>query len=208
MQDFPDKEVIVVEDGDDGGFTRTVCSMYAVEYLQRKHRPGVRYSNPAVPNNIGLRAATGEVVILQNAECEHITPDSIQKLYDRALHGHAVFAAVEAVSRSGTHLMWYTHSVHNPRPFFFCGALRRYCFERLGGFDEDYTLYGWDDNDFADRLSYVGTRFDFADDIHVKHHEHESSFKADEPNNFPLYEEKTRQFKAGTIGPVRNLKKE
>lgn len=207
MQNFPDKEVIVVEDGDNNDGTRTVCSTYGAKYLQRLHRPGVRYSNPAIPNNIGIRAAQGDVIILQNAEVEH-QGETIEKLYDRVRVGHAVFAAVEAVNTSGGHQMWYTHSVHNPRPFFFCGTLHTRHFDYLRGFDERFTGYGYDDNQFADRLAYVGVKFDFADDIKVKHHEHTPSFVAGDPDyttNLALYNQWKDDFYKGRVGPIANL---
>jgi hypothetical protein len=207
-------ETILVEDGYDGGETERLCKAFGVKYIRRNQRPGIRYSNPAVPNNIGIKAAQGDVIILQNAECYHVAsttprmPGVIDVLADATINGHAVFANVEAVDGAGKHLMWYCHPEKNPRPFFFCGALLRAHFTYLRGFDEDYKLYGWDDNDFADRLAYVGVRFDFRNDAHVIHQWHGPSFLVGEPNSESTYTTKTEDFKAGRIGPIRNTDRE
>src|SRR5579859_5787555 len=64
-------EVIVVDDANSQQ-TKFICKGLAT-YIPRIGRPDVAFSNPAVPINIGLKAATGDIVILQNAECEHVS---------------------------------------------------------------------------------------------------------------------------------------
>ncbi len=78
-------EIIVAEDGYDGGATEKVCSSWEtkglpVQYLCRKNRPKMSYSNPAVPKNIGIRRATGEILIIQCPEVMYATPHDIENL--------------------------------------------------------------------------------------------------------------------------------
>lgn len=176
-QKVPDLEVIVVEDGDDGGRTREICEQAGVVYVQRKSRPNVGYSNQARVINLGLRRATGEITILQNAECQHVG-DVIESLCSRVGDSNVVFAKAASLQRDGSFLMWYVHPDGMRRPFFFCGAMRTANFIRLGGFEESFTSYGYEDDDFAERLGLAGIRFDFTYDM-VEHQWHEQLYAGD-----------------------------
>ena len=165
-------EVVVVEDGKDGE-TEGVCGKYPVKYLCRPDRPThPTFYNPAVVTNMGIRAATGDVVILQNAECEH-DGDVIRLFRERVQPGMAVFATVDAQKPDGTFNRWYCHPQYNRRPLFFCGAMYRKHFFELDLFDEEFGDYGWEDLDFADRMAEAGFRFQWADDIKAHHQWHE-----------------------------------
>ena len=185
-----DCEVVVVEDGKDGE-TEQVCAAYPVKYLCRPDRPtGPNFYNPAVVTNMGLRAATGDIVILQNAECEHVG-DVISQFRDRVHSGATLFASVDALNPDGTFDQWYCHPWHNRRPLFFCGAmLRRHYFE-VGLFDEDYTEYGYEDVDFADRLTEAGIVFEWSGYILVHHQWHEKF--SGPAQSRALYERKKKQ---------------
>lgn len=173
-QHYEDKEVIVVEDGHDGE-TEPLCQQYPVKYLCRRHRPLLPFSNPAIPCNMGIKAATGEILLLQNAECQHVTPDLIQKLTDRVTADTAQFPRVESLDAEGKHERWFTHE--NPglaqRRFFFCGAILRETIISIGGYDEDYLTAAFDDNDLSDRLQAMGIEEVVNPDLLVYHQWHE-----------------------------------
>lgn len=215
-KDWRKFEVVVVDDGDGRDNTDNVCrfsSQYLPVWYFKRHRdPANHYSNPAVPNNIGIRHAHGQVIILQNAECRHVTEQSVAKLTAKVMDepNTAFFASVQCLDPQGQpNGAWYTHSQHSPRPFFFCGAILKDHFVRLRGFDEDYLYYGWDDNDMADRLRKIGVRFEYADDILIQHQWHPSSYRPEdhqynEYNRF-LYQQKSQLMAAGLLGVERNL---
>lgn len=211
-QKFSDYEIIVVEDGFDGGETRRVCDHMGARYFRRARRPDVPYSNPAVPINIGLRRAEGSIVILQNAECSHAGEETIDRLAApvRGDRKWVHFAAVSARNPDGSHNHWYVHPLHDagPRPFFFCGAIAREHVERLRGMDEDYQHYGWEDNDFADRMDAIGLKSLFSFDAVVHHQWHEGTDCWGIVDNALLYQKKSEDMKAGRIGPERNLGRE
>jgi len=173
-QTFKDFEVIVVEDGDDGGAIRQLCERYGLRYFQRKNRPDVLFSNPAIPTNIGIRRAEGEVVIIQNAECLHHSPELIEALTapHRTEKNLAVFASVSARSPDGTHWHWYVHPEKDcrKRPFFFCGSVRREHIWRVQGLCEALPAYGYDDDILALQLQRIGVKFCFPGDI-IAHHQ-------------------------------------
>lgn len=198
-----DVEVIVVEDGYDGGETKAVCDSFGAKYLQRKNRPGAVWSNPAIPTNMGLRAATGDIVILQNAEVMH-TGNLIADLSARVDDYNAVFSSVMALKEDGTNDRWYIHSEHRKAPFFFCGAMKRKWFTELRGLDEDYTLAAYDDDDFAGRLASSGVRFVYADDILALHQWHGETLSLVKTNK-DLLDKKLEKQRNGEIGAVRNL---
>ena len=214
IQEFKDYEILIVDDGSDEGATELLCDrarhMFpALHYFKRVREPGTHYSNPAIPNNIGLKRATGLITILQNSECVHYTNEVIRCFAEEIKVGEALFATVAAVRADDSFEQWYTHREFSPRPFFFCGALHTEVFHELRGIDQDYKYYSHDDNDFADRLSKKGIKFTFSDTILVKHQYHGPSFKQEDAQrnylNALLYQAKTNDMAAGKIGIVRNL---
>lgn len=212
-QEFADYEIVVVNDGTETEWTRLACSAFGVEkYIERTRDPIHCYSNPAIPNNIGIRAAEGKYLIIQNAECRHAPGrEIIGELVKRTTANNAVIAGVRALDANGRLLQWYTHSKENPRPFFFCGCIERRHMVELRGFDEDYLYYGMDDVDMADRLYLKGVRFEYHDDILIDHQWHPSSHVPGDPTNNinqEIYRLKTAAMAEGKLGIVRNLHKE
>jgi GT2 family glycosyltransferase len=189
--------------------TRKVCEPWPVEYYQRKNRPDCPYSNPAIPNNIGLRKATGDIVILQNAENVHVSERAILDLIApvEADAATTTFGSVLALRENGDPQSWYIHPTKNPRPLFFIQAIRREPVEWMRGFDEDFLFYGWDDDDFAQRLACMGLKFKFTD-VLFHHHWHPHSSGIDFKTCQELFKQKSVDMSAGRIGPQRNLGRE
>lgn len=217
-QSYKDYEVIVVDDGTDDqtyrfceNFAAAMNGRASVRYIKNVREPGSHYSNPAIPNNIGIKAAEGDVLIIQNAECMH-QGEVIEELTRDVNDFNCIFPSVEALTVTNGHSDWYIHSKHSRRPFFFCGSIRRKTLIDLGGFDEDYLFYGWDDNDMADRLALNGIEYEFRDDIIVKHQWHPNSYRIEDAErnqiNADLYKQKSLDLKYGKIGLVRNVGRE
>jgi GT2 family glycosyltransferase len=198
-QQFPGLEVIVVDDGDDEGTPR-VCESYGVKYLKMNRLRSDQYRNQARPLNAGIRQAVGEILILQNAECKHIANRVIEGIISPLTNTNAVFAKVIALNPAGEETTLYCGK-ENPRPFFFCGAIRREWFDRLRGFDEDYLGYGFEDDDMADRLRREGVEFIFTD-LLVYHQWHPPAGIIDMAETSAMFERKR------TEPTVRNLNRE
>ena len=208
-------DVVVVDDGVDDALTQGVCDSWGARYFKFTRPAATTYRNPARPINFGIRQTHGDIVVLQNAECMHIDPEAIHKLTGAVTENNAVFARVLALNRDGSGDFFYCAPEHTLAswgqpggpPFFFCGAIKKSWFEKLHGFDEDYTGCGYDDNDFADRLLAVGVKFVYTD-ILVHHQWHPQAGHYDfEPMRL-LYEKKKALMNSGTIGTVRNLDRE
>ena len=206
-QSFKDFETIIIEDGDDGGETRKLCERFGCIYLQRKNRPDQPFANPAPLINAGIRKAQGEVLILQNAECRHVSPGAIEALTKRHRENKrlAVFASVIIDDANSEAQYWGSHINHAVSPYFFCGSLRREWVECLRGFDEDFKYWGAEDDDFAWRLQALGIAFEFPADIIVEHQWHPVSKGYRKEENIALFEKHIRPLREGRESPVRNL---
>ena len=203
-------EVIVVDDGDGAhGYpsAKLLCATFGARHILCRRPASASFRNPAYPNNVGIRAATGEVVILQNAECCHVDPETISKLTALVTPANAVFARVLSLQQDGSPGMLYCGR-ENQRPYFFCGAIRRDVIVRLRGFDEDYTGAGYDDDDMADRLGGSGVEFVYSD-ILVHHQWHPPAGEyADVREMQALYFAKTAAMLRGELGLERNIGRE
>jgi len=167
---LPVPEIVVVDDGDDDR-TPGICDAFDARWIRLHRGMSVQYRNQARPLNVGICAAKGEIIILQNAECKHVGSDVVNRLEERVTDSNCVFARVISLKHDGTPGQVYC-GPENPRPYFFCGAIRREHFLKLRGFDEDYQGYGYEDDDMADRLLRSGVEFVFTD-IEVHHQWHE-----------------------------------
>lgn len=203
-QGFKNLEILVIDDGTDEE-TPSVCKDFGALYIKVNRPVSTTYRNPALPNNIGIRHATGDIIILQNAECKHVDPATIQKLSGAVTDKNAVFAKVVSLRQQGTPSGTLYCGPQTPRPFFFCGAIKRAWFEKLRGFDQDFVTAGYDDNDFADRLAKEGVSFVFSD-VEVHHQWHPRGPGAEDfAVSAALYDQKRARMTAGTLGTVRNL---
>lgn len=170
-------EIIVVEDGYDDGSTESVCRDYAerlnVKYLCRRNRPKMGFSNPAIPRNIGIRAATGDILVIQNPEVRFTKPTDFANIVapteaDPMISG---CAPCEALREDGTHKQWYCDPALSNFNHF-CQAYRRAQLMAIGGFDEGYLGYGWEDHSFCMRLNRAGIVTVWAKDVVTQHQWH------------------------------------
>src|ERR1039458_6364734 len=125
-------EVIVVDTGIDTE-TKTICAEYGAKRIDMQ---SATYRNPSSAINAGLKEASGDVIIIQNAECLHVSPNSIERLALSCTSENAVFAHVWALNPDGSKAMVYC-GVERPAMFFFCGAMKSALWKRFQ-FDEDF----------------------------------------------------------------------
>lgn len=211
-QRFTDYEVIVVDDSDNSDdvlATSNVCKEFNVEkYIPLFRGKSLEFRNPALPINVGIKAAEGEVLIIQNAECKHVSDEVIFNLSCQVNYFTAVFASVCSLDPSGNFAEWYCHKTQKAYPYFFCGAVSAALMNLIGGFDEDYLYFGYDDNDMADRLRAELVEFKFDEGIHVHHQWHPPSFSHERKTNMALYAKKKAEMDQGIIGTARNVGRE
>lgn len=172
------EQIIVVEDGYDGGLTETVCREYAgrlpVEWICRRNRPNLSFSNAAIPRNIGIKRSTGDIVVIQNPEVRFTKPTDLANIVGPTEENPMVStcAPCEALNWDGGFKAWYCNPDIAGNINHFCQAFRRDQLIALGGFDEEFRGYGYEDADFCYRFNRTGVRSIFAKDVIVQHQMH------------------------------------
>src|SRR5690606_32286199 len=171
-----------------------------------------------IPFNVGIRAAKGEKVILQNPECLHfgnileyteanLTVNnylsfgcfSLDKESTENLHHllkipskiPEILNNNNAVVTKDGELGWYNHSVFRPKAYHFCTAISRKALKKLNGFDERFALgIAYDDNEFIERVK-KNLKISFVDDeiiLQQNHYSPTSTSFQNRKNKDRLYE--------------------
>jgi glycosyltransferase involved in cell wall biosynthesis len=162
------------------------------------------YVNPCVPFNIGIKAAKGDIIILQNPECMYIN-DVLIYVNENITNNTYITMATYALDEKTTPLLplyyekgtavdflktlpqkriednppmgWYNHSTIRPTYYHFCAAITKVNMNKLGGFDERFAMgIGFDDNDFIERVKRLKLNMVIADNALVVHQYHPTVF--------------------------------
>lgn len=135
--------------------------------------------NPCVPFNVGVKVATGDIIVLTNPEIIHreYIIDRMAMALDGAHDRYVAAACWNETSKT-----WYCHSqgptaeqmgralIPQGAGLHFCAMLTRDLYEEVGGFTEGYRNgQGYEDNDFLWKLHYAGAVFHIADDCITDH---------------------------------------
>ena len=154
-----------------------------------------------MPFNIGLRAANGDIIVLQNPECLHVhdiltyfsktvddsnyisisaygmDEDSTNKL--PSLFNDNFIEYFEKIHKDNRNIVynrWYNHSTY-PTYYHYCSAMTKSNIKKLNGFDERYA-YGFacDDDEFVMRIRRLGLKLILCDQLSVIHQYHNSKW--------------------------------
>lgn len=143
-------EIIVVEDGYDAHIF-SVCQQHLVRHmkvLRTENYPA--FQNPARIRNMGIKAAQNEILMIQDCEIVHTSPTTLVDLVnrvgdDRKLMATAVLANLD---KDGRFAGWYNHP--GPPKYGIMGgclqAIYRETVLAMGGFEESFFGYGYEDN--------------------------------------------------------------
>lgn len=147
-------EVIVVDDGTPNGTTASICAFFGVRYLRNHREPGWR--NPAVARNLALKMAKHPIIVQQSDDVIHALPSTLEELVIGLQPGQFHIARVyDFIAQTGQVATEYTplfNGLGEPRPFFFLGSCWREDIYKIGGYDEEFVLAGYDDNWHGDCL--------------------------------------------------------
>ena len=179
-----DYELIIV---DDASAVPLVCPKAKIIRVEKKDK---WYNCSAIAWNMGMRQATGDVILLQSPECYHvgdvlayalnnIKPNlylsfgcySINKVETEELRKGKFPVLVNALVDG--HTGWYNHTKYRPCAYHFCSAILRNDLDIIGGFDERYA-YGvaFDDDEFIRVIRYIGMDVKIIDSPYVIHQFH------------------------------------
>lgn len=166
------------------------------------------YYNSAMPFNIGIAQAKGNIIVLQNPECLHlydVLSYIVEKVNNKNYVSISTYSIDEITTRYFTlsrvgveyylqrsvkdYTGWYNHSIYRPGHFHFCAAMTKENMQKLGGFDERYAMgIGYDDNDLIDRIDRLGLNKIIADEVSVIHQWHPKVYDLINPEHKALYE--------------------
>jgi len=178
---YPDYEVIVINDGSSDR-TAAIAEKFPVKLIS------VPNGGLSAARNLGLQAATGEIVAYTDSDCR-VDPDWLSYLIQPFLNSDVVavggpnvvpfddpwMAHMVARSPGGPTHVLLTDSIAEHIPG--CNmAFHKWALEEVNGFDPIFTKAG-DDVDICWRLQERGYRIGFSHSALVWHH-HRSSVRA------------------------------
>jgi GT2 family glycosyltransferase/glycosyltransferase involved in cell wall biosynthesis len=194
LSDYPALKIICVDNASTDGtsdYLHRMAEQYpSVRYIRNKSNAGF-----AGGNNLGIRAAEGEFVILLNNDT-YVTRGWLRDLI-RPMQLHSdigmtgpltnmagneqkiaiaysnmqEMAQVSAIfTRSRRRILYPTDKLA-----FFCVAIRRSVIETVGDLDESYGAGYFEDDDYCRRVQQAGYRLVICDGVFVHHH-HSASF--------------------------------
>lgn len=199
--EYKDIEFIAVDDGSSPEHRiEGLQSEFPFLKVKRVEKGNKWYINPCVPFNMGLRAAQGDIIVLQNPECLHVH-DVLKYLSENlddtkyiSLSAYGLDpASTEALPQycenntvidflktlpprpyvGGTSLGWYNHSIYRPVHFHFCSAITRTNMAKLNGFDERFAHgIAYDDDEIIVRIRKLGLKLVIEDNVSVMHQYH------------------------------------
>lgn len=192
-------EVLVVNDGA-APEIKAVADLFPVRYAEIV-RESVRWRNPGRAMNVGIRNAEGYVTIINHSGIVARTP-FIEPIFE-AVSGDTGVAPLARIEENGREVSG------SQRPYLLLGGVLTAHLQRLRGYDEDFTEYGYEDDDLAVRLGAIGVRFDHRVDIvgeHLWHPRHDLGAEMERMRT--LHYQKMEEFRAGRLGVERNLGRE
>ncbi len=213
QRDLPPLQVIVVEDRPANPTGASVCQRYPVEYYAR-HK-GTGYNNVSTIYNCGIKKATGDILMMQSAECKYETLTGIHDLV-QAIEGDEFSSSVpivQALDQRGNFDEWYCHPTGGGRPGwtgFFVHAVHRSQIMRIGGYDEIFRGYGYDDDLLLFRMKHNGIVPRFIENVLVSHQYHPryAGAAAEDAFNRNAWQEKQNAVITGRELNIANLGKE
>jgi len=144
------------------------------------------WKNPCIAYNRGFRKASGEIIIIQSAECVHIGDliyHAANNTTDEKYLTYSCFCTNYEISRQiaenwdinyrevinilnrlrqqhpqlSDWIGWYNHIIYRPTGYHWLSAITAKNLKKLGGFDEQYKdAFAYDDNDFFLRIKIMG----------------------------------------------------
>ena len=200
-----DMEIIIVDDAsDDNQRIEDILNIFEYDIkIIRVEAKNKWWINPCIPYNMGFNEVRGDIVLIQNPECYHngnilkyVSENVKNNIYlnfacyslsaEMTEHIDEAFKLVNMNVLRDRGCAWYNHSVHKPHMLHFCSAIMKEDLDKIGGFDEEYSMgLGFDDNDFLLRIQRSGMETKIIDKPFVYHQYHKPT---DYMSRWNLYE--------------------
>jgi O-antigen biosynthesis protein len=204
--DYRNYEIVIVDNGSDQSESRSYLDQLQKMsniHLVREDRP----FNYSALNNLGARAASGEILALLNNDLEVISPEWLSEMVSLAVQPgvgavgarlwypngsmqHAgVILGLGGVAGHGHKFIENCHGYCGRAQLIqslsavtaACLVVRKTVFEEVGGFDEARLKIDFNDVDFCLRIREAGYRNVYTPFAELYHHESVSRGKIDTP---------------------------
>jgi GT2 family glycosyltransferase/glycosyltransferase involved in cell wall biosynthesis len=187
--DYPDLELVCVDNASTDD-TPAYLAELAARHSFVKHVHSGTNLGFAGGNNIGIRAASGEIIVLLNNDT-YVTRGWVRDLIRPLLRdetigmtgpltnniGNEQKIAIaysnmqEMAAASAVFTAQHRRQTYEVRALaFFCVAIRRDVIAKIGLLDEEYQLGFFEDDDYCARAREAGYRLAVCDDVFVHHH--------------------------------------
>lgn len=212
-------QIIVVDDGSDQDQRlEDLLAVYPMLKLIRIEPESKWYKNSCVPNNIAIKASQGQIIILQNPQCCHITDiltsvseivnDSnyytalvynlneermpiLNEFRDKNIYKYITKVCPQVPAYMKFESGWFNHPDYRSTNYHFCSAITANNMKKLKGFDQKYA-YGlcYDDNQLLDRIKLLNLNIVTPLDSLVIHQFHQNIKK---PQQYRLLQRINKQ---------------
>ncbi|UCN00605.1 glycosyltransferase family 2 protein [Sulfurimonas sp. SWIR-19] len=184
-------EIIVVDNMSQKDNTRE----FLLEYEQKHENVKVILNDKnggfSYGNNIGIKEANGEIVILLNNDT-YVTPDWIRRLVAHFYTDENIGmvgprtnnigneAKIDIKYDSMDEMIRFAQNLYEQNKMkqykdikalaFFCVAIKKELFDKIGLLDEAFGIGMFEDDDFCERAKIAGYKLICADDVYIHHH--------------------------------------
>ena len=229
-----DLEVIVINDGivDE---TYAVVEKYQgklnIKYIFTGHRNlkvKPKFRSPSIAINVGIKSATGDIIILSNPEVFHLN-NTVNLIVELLVNNRKILSTPKHVYFDNTKetrdylsenhtldipenilstLEANTHRCSYASKLPFCMGMWKQEIVDIGGYDEDLGI-GWacDDDDIVDRLILNGLNFHYCE-AKVIHLYHDKQYNRENRTTDPDYLNNLKIFKERKGQIIRNQGKD
>jgi GT2 family glycosyltransferase len=217
--DYPALEVIVVDNASQDGsadWLRDWSTDPSPAGHVRRLILNDRNAGFAAGNNIGLRAATGDILVILNNDTQ-VTRGWIRTLRSHFRRDHTLGLIGPVTDNIGNEarveVSWsddadmhvqagrYTRArpggeLRMHTAAFFCVAMPRAVYEAVGDLDESFGLGFFEDDDYCRRVEAAGYRIACAEDVFVHHHLSASFNKLGDDERSALFQRNRERYEA------------
>jgi GT2 family glycosyltransferase/glycosyltransferase involved in cell wall biosynthesis len=189
FNNYENCEIIVVDNLSTDG-TREFLSQYESEHKNFKAILHDSNSGFAAGNNIGIREAAGDIIILLNNDT-YVTPNWVQNLIKHFDTDEKIGMVGPRTNNIGNEARLYSEYQSNEEMIeksydvyyqnqskqyeikvlaFFCVAIKQEVIEKVGLLDEVYGIGMFEDDDYCMNAKEAGYTLICADDVFIHHH--------------------------------------
>lgn len=200
-------EIIIVDDASDDGkqASNVLSSVNGLDVkLTAVDKSQKWWINPCIPFNMGLKLASGDIIMIQNSECIHVgdligysrshinsgsyltfscyslTKGQYPKILSLIkLEGQSFMDGVKGIINPLVSQQWLNHPQYRPVAYHFTSVITRSDLNIIGGFNEDFADgYCFEDNELLLRIKRLGMSISIIppEDGFVVHQWHEKSY--------------------------------